>query len=333
MPAVAPPGDDAVVDEPAAGPASQEDESTLTVVVAILVNLGIAIAKGIAGAVSGSAAMISEAAHSVADTTNQGLLLVAVKRSAREADARHPFGYGRERYFWSLLAAVGIFVGGGVFAVYQGISALVGGRVENGHYLHGEYTLSYVVLGIAFVLESVSWTQAVRHLRSDARQTERSFRDQLWHTTDPAATTVFLEDTAALTGLVIASVGVGLHQATGDPFWDGLASVCIGVLLAGVAIVLGRENRSLIIGEAADPRQQERIRELLAAYPGVTSVQELLTMVTGRAELLVAARLDLEDDLRADEVEAMARQMERDVMTAVPSVRYFFVDVTADTTG
>ncbi|MDQ1704750.1 MAG: hypothetical protein QOF18_1116 [Frankiaceae bacterium] len=305
--------------------ADHEEESTLTVLVAITANLGIAVAKGIAGAVSGSAAMLSEAAHSVADTTNQALLLVAVKRSSRPADSRHQFGYGRERYFWTLLAAVGIFVGGGVFAVLQGIRELTGGHGEGGH-----YALSFAVLGIAFVLESISWSQAVRQLRGDARRTDRSFRDQLWHTSDPAATTVFFEDTAALAGLVIAGAGVGLHQATGQHFWDPLASIAIGLLLTVVAFLLGKENRSLIVGEAADPRLQEALTELLSSYPQVTSVQELLTMVTGRQEVLVAARLDLEDDLRAAEVEALARRMERDIAAAHPTVRHFFVDVTAD---
>jgi cation diffusion facilitator family transporter len=305
--------------------ADHDEESTLTVLVAITANLAIAVAKGIAGALSGSAAMLSEAAHSVADTTNQGLLLVAVKRSSRPADARHQFGYGRERYFWTLLAAVGIFVGGGVFAVLQGIRELTGGHGERGH-----FALSYAVLGIAFVLESVSWLQAVRQLRGDAVRTDRSFRDQLWHTSDPAATTVFFEDSAALAGLVLAGAGVGLHQATGQHFWDPLASIAIGLLLTVVAFVLGKENRSLIVGEAADPRLQQSLNELLSSYDEVTSVQELLTMVTGRREVLVAARLDLEDDLRAAEVEALARRMEGDIAAAHPSVRHFFVDVTAD---
>ena len=302
-----------------------EEESTLTVVVAMLANLGIAIAKGVAGLVSGSAAMLSEAVHSLADTTNQVLLLVAVKRSAKAADARHPFGYGRERYFWSLLAAVGIFVGGGAFAVYHGIDTLVGGGEEHGHYL-----LTYVILGISFLLESASWLQAVRQLRGDARRRDRSFRDQLWHTTDPAATTVFFEDSAALAGLLLAALGVGLHQATGEHAWDSLASIAIGLLLTFVAFLLGKENRSLIVGESADPRLQQGVTELVAAYPEVTKVDELLTMVIGRGEVLVAARIDLEDDLRAAEVEALARRMERDVVAAHPMVRHFFVDVTAD---
>jgi cation diffusion facilitator family transporter len=305
--------------------AGHEDESTATVVVAILANLGIAIAKGVAGALSGSAAMLSEAAHSVADTTNQGLLLVAVRRSNKPADERHPFGYGRERYFWSLLAAVGIFVGGGVFAILQGVRELIDPGGEHGHYV-----LSYTVLGISFLLESASWTQAVRQLRADARRTNRGFRDQLWHTTDPAATTVFFEDTAALAGLLLAALGVGLHQATGQHQWDSIASISIGLLLTVVAFILGRENRSLIVGEAADPRLQHTVHELLSSYEEVTSVDELLTMVVGRAEVFVAARLDLEDDLTAAQVEALARRMEREIQEREPFVKHFFVDVTAD---
>jgi cation diffusion facilitator family transporter len=304
---------------------SSEEESTLTVVVAMLANLGIAIAKGIAGLISGSAAMLSEAVHSLADTTNQVLLLVAVKRSNKEADARHPFGYGRERYFWSLLAAVGIFVGGGAFAIYHGVDTLFGSGEEHGHYV-----VAYVILGVSFLLESVSWLQAVRQLRGDARRLDRSFRDQLWHTTDPAATTVFFEDSAALAGLVLAAAGVGLHQITGEHAWDSIASIAIGLLLTLVAYVLGKENRSLIVGESADPRLQRGVEEIVRSYPEITSVDELLTMVIGRGEVLVAARIDLEDDLPAREIEALARRMERDVVTAHPTVRHFFVDITAD---
>ena len=302
-----------------------QEESTTTVVVAIAANLGIAIAKGIAGALSGSAAMLSESAHSLADTSNEVMLLVAVKRSDRPADARHPFGYGRERYFWTLLAAVGIFVGGGVFAVFQGVHQLIGGGGEGGHYV-----LSYSVLGIAFVLEGVSWLQARKQLREDAEQMKRPFRQQLFATSDPAATTVFAEDSAALVGLVIAGAGVGLHQLTGNAYWDSTASIAIGVLLAVVAVVLGHENRSLIIGEAADQRLVDALRSDLARYPEVTSVDEVLTMVLGRGEVLVAARVDLEDDVRAGDVEALARRMEREVAENHPPVRHFFLDVTAD---
>jgi cation diffusion facilitator family transporter len=250
---------------------------------------------------------------------------VAVKRSDRPADERHPFGYGRERYFWTFLAAVGIFVGGGVFSVMQGFEELRNPSHSSGHYL-----LTYAVLAVSFLLELVSWLQARRQLHEDAASTDRTARQQLWETTDPAVTTVFFEDTAALIGLVIAATGVGLHQATGSHVWDGLASLAIGLLLAGVGILLGRENRSLLIGEAADPRLRIALAELLSSYDEVDAVDEVLTSVIGRGEVLVAARIDLDDDLRAADVEALARRMERDVVAAHPTVRHFFLDITAD---
>jgi cation diffusion facilitator family transporter len=302
------------------------EESSTTVVVAIAANLGIAIAKGVAGALSGSAAMISESAHSLADTTNEAFLLIAVRRSARPADATHPFGYGRERYFWTFLAAVGIFVGGGVFSVLQGVNELRGGEHGGG----GHFPLTYAVLGISFVLEGISWLQARKQLRADARRTNRNFAAQLTQTSDPAVTTVFFEDTAALAGLLLAALGVGLHQATGNEMWDGLASIAIGVLLAGVAVFLGRENRSLLIGEAADPRLRTALTELLASYREVDAVDEVLTSVIGRGEVLVAARIDLDDDITAAEVEALARRMEREIIDQHPTVKHFFLDVTAD---
>ena len=301
------------------------EESTTTVVVAILANFGIAVAKGVAGALSGSAAMISESAHSVADTLNEALLLVAVRRSNRPADERHPFGYGRERYFWTLLAAVGIFVGGGVFSVLQGVNELRGPPHEGGH-----FRLTYLVLAVSFVLEGVSWLQARRQLRDDAAGSNRPFRRQLWDTTDPAVTTVFFEDTAALAGLSIAAVGVALHEITGNNVWDGIASIAIGALLATVAVALGRENQSLIIGEAADPRLRSALTDLLSSYAEVDAVDEVLTSVIGRGSVLVAARIDLDDDLTAAQVEALARRMESDVLTAQPTVTHFFLDVTAD---
>ena len=302
------------------------EDSTTTVVVAAVANLGIAVAKGVAGALSGSAAMISESAHSLADTANELLLLVAVKRSDRPADERHPFGYGRERYFWTLLAAVGICVGGGVFSVMQGINELRGHEREGG----GHYTLSYIVLGISFALEMVSFMQARGQLRKDATAQNRGMREQLWASSDPAVTTVFLEDTAALVGLLVAAGGIGLHQATDNHVWDGIASLAIGVLLAVVGIVLSHRNKHLLIGESADPRLRDALVEQLSTYREITSVDEVLTTVIGRGEVFVAARIDLDDTLTAAQVEALARRIEREIIEAHPSVRHFFVDVTAD---
>jgi cation diffusion facilitator family transporter len=270
--------------------------------------------------------MISEAAHSLADTTNQLLLLVAVKRSDRPADERHPFGYGRERYFWTLLAAVGICVGGGVFSVMQGINELRSHDEGGG----GHYTLSYAVLGISFALESVSWLQARRQLSKDAKAHHRTMHQQLVSGNDPAVTTVFLEDTAALLGLLIAGSGIGLHQATGNHLWDGVASLAIGVLLGVVGVVLSQRNKHLLIGESADPRLRDALIEQLSTYKEIDSVDQVLTTVIGRGEVFVAARIDLDDTLTAAQVEALARRIERDVIAAHPSVRHFFVDVTAD---
>jgi divalent metal cation (Fe/Co/Zn/Cd) transporter len=210
--------------------------------------------------------------------------------------------------------------------VLQGVGELrSGGHGDNGH-----FPLTYVVLAVSFVLEGISWTQAIRQLRGDAARTDRPFLRQLFETSDPAATTVFFEDTAALAGLIIAALGVGLHQLTGNQTWDGLASVAIGLLLAGVAVVLGRENRSLLIGEAADPRLRQSLHELLASYDEVDAVDEVLTSVIGRGSVLVAARIDLDDDITAGQVEALARRMEREIVEQHPTVTHFFLDVTAD---
>jgi len=302
------------------------EDSTRTVVVAGLANLGIALAKTVAGLLSGSAAMLSEGAHSFADTLNEGFLFTSVRTSDRPADERHPFGYGRERYFWTLLAAVGLFVGGGVFSIMQGVGELREGGSEGGHFL-----VSYAVLAVSAVLEFISWLQARHQLREDAQRNDRGLQRQVWDTTDPAVTTVFLEDSAALVGLALAALGIGLHQATGNGVWDGVASVAIGVLLCGVGVVLAKENRSLLIGEAADPRLREALVELLSSYDEVDAVEEVLTSVIGRGAVLVAARIDLDDDLRAGEVEALARRMERDITARHPMVRHFFLDITADT--
>ena len=193
------------------------EESTGTVLLAGLSNLAIAIAKTIGGLISGSTAMLAEAAHSVADTLNQVFLMAALKRSKKPADIQHPFGYGMERYFWSLLAAVGIFVLGAGYSIYEGIKAI----------LHPEELTSllvaYVVLAISFVFEGVSWLKAVRQVRGEAKEQGRDTLEHLRTTPDPTAKTVAFEDTAALIGIALAALGVTLHAVTGQGFWDGAA--------------------------------------------------------------------------------------------------------------
>ena len=195
------------------------EASRPTVLIAGAANLTIGVAKLAAGLVSGSAAMKAEAAHSFADTLNQVFLLTALQRSRKPADREHPFGYGMERYFWSLLAAVGIFVLGGSFAIYQGVEVLFGGRHDA-----GSPTWSYVVLGVAFVLDGFSLLRALWQLRQEARARESSIGRHLLHDAEPALRAVVFEDSVALLGVLLAAAGLALQQATGSAIWDGAAS-------------------------------------------------------------------------------------------------------------
>ncbi len=303
---------------------SSDDESTSTVILAGAANLGIAVAKLVGGLISGSTAMLAEAAHSFADTLNQVFLMTALKRSQKPADARHPFGYGMERYFWSLIAAVGIFVLGAGYSVLEGVKAIV--KPEE----LGSLLVSYVVLGLAFLLEGASWLKAVRQLRGEAAEKDRGFFEHLKITPDPTAKTVAFEDTAALIGLVLAAVGITLHRLTGQGFWDGAASVAIGVLLVAVAYALGQQNKRALIGEALPEEAQEAIRRTIVESPGIDSLVEMLTMRMSPTEVLVAARVDLDDTSTVDEIEKSAEEVERRVRAAHPEVRHVFLDPTDD---
>ncbi|WP_158847287.1 cation diffusion facilitator family transporter [Saccharothrix deserti] len=296
-------------------------ESTLTVLLALAVNLAIAVMKAVAGVITGSAAMMSEAAHSVADTFTEALLLTALRRSARPADRRHPFGYGKDRYFWSLLAAVSIFVSGAVFAFYEGFRTVFGAPEEQSSPLVG-----YVVLGIAFALESVSWTQAVRQVRREARAEGRSVLAFLRVSDDPTVKTVFLEDSAALVGLLLAFGGLGLHQLTGSSVWDGVASLAIGVLLAFAAYTLASTNRGLLIGRQADPVLVRAVWSRLREAPEVEQVVDLLTMAVGTDRVLVCARLDFDDALGAADLERACVRIDAELRAAHPELDEVFLE-------
>ncbi|GLZ33194.1 cation diffusion facilitator transporter [Lentzea sp. NBRC 105346] len=296
-------------------------ESTLTVVLALLVNLAIAVMKGVAGVITGSAAVLSEAAHSVADTFTEALLLTALRRSDRPADRRHPFGYGKERYFWSLLAAVSIFASGAMFAFYEGFSTLFGHPTEQVKPLVG-----YIVLGLAFAMESVSWTQAFRQVRAEAAAEGRSLMRFLQMSDDPTVKTVFLEDSAALIGLVLAFGGLGLHQLTGSHIWDGIASVLIGLLLALVAYVLARTNRGLLIGRQADPVMVKAIWRRLAGVPEVDAVVDVLTMLIGTDRVLLCARLDFDDSLTAAQLEEVCVRLDGELRAEFGDLDEIFLE-------
>jgi cation diffusion facilitator family transporter len=301
-----------------------EDESTSTVLVAGIANLLIAAAKLVAGLTSGSAAMLSEAAHSVGDTMNQVFLMAAVRRSRKPADPQHPFGYGMERYFWSLLAAVGIFVLGAGFSAYQGIESLIS-PAEG-----GSARWAFVVLGLSFVFEGSSFVKALVQLRGDSAKASAAAVDHLRHDADPALRAVVLEDGAALIGLLIAAAGLGLDTLLGGRTWDGVASLAIALLLIAVAYGLGRQNQQYLIGKAASPQLQRSVADIIAEAEGVDRVMELMTMRLSPEEVLVAARVDLADHLTPEEIERAADEIDELVRHRFPEVRHLFLDPTPD---
>ncbi|MGY1623766.1 cation diffusion facilitator family transporter [Geodermatophilus sp. SYSU D00965] len=297
-------------------------ESTGTVVVAGLANLGIAVAKLVGGLISHSSAMLSEAAHSLADTITEVLLFVALKRGDRAPDARHPVGYGRETYFWALLACLATFTLGAGFSFYQGVTTIIEGEEQ------GDPVIAYVVLAVSFVLEGASWLKAVRQVRSSARRWGTTPRRYLAETSDTTVKAVTFEDSAALVGLVLAALGLFLEQLTGDPVWDGLAAILIGVLLLLVAGSLARANVSLLIGQSVAPRIQEELRAEIAALPQVTAVPFLFTTVIGPGQLIVAAKVDFADDATVADVERASDEAERRLVARHEGVRYVFLDPT-----
>jgi cation diffusion facilitator family transporter len=292
----------------------------MTVLVALAANAAIMVAKGVAAVLTGSAAMAAETAHSAADTGNEINLLTGLRRSDRPADRRHPLGYGRERYFWTFIAAVSIFVSGAVFSAYEGVRALLGEE--------GELTsplVSYIVLGVAFVLEGISWVRALRQVRAEARAEKLTVRQLLRASDDPTMTTVFYEDSAALVGLLVAAAGVGLHELTGSTLPDAVASLVIAAVLAGVAFELARANRHLLIGSQADPRLVRGVTRWLAAQPDVDTVVDLITQRTGTDRVLVCARLDLSDSLDAATVEQRVIEMDEALREEFPDVHEVFL--------
>jgi cation diffusion facilitator family transporter len=312
---------------PAEPPSPDGSESVGTVVVAGLANLVIAISKFVAGLISGSAAMLSEAAHSVADTVTEVFLFVALRRGGKPADEQHPFGYGKESFVWAFIAALFTFVGGAGFSIYHGVTTIVGGEHT------GQYLVSYVVLAVSFVAEGVSFLRARRQVAGESRRWGISQRRFLQVTPDTTVKAVYLEDSAALIGLVLAAAGLGLAQLTGSEVWDGIASIAIGVLLLAVATVLARANVSLLVGRAVPRRMHTQIADDLAAIDVVTAVPTLLTMQLGPGDILVAAKVDFADDVTGAQIEAASDDAERRLRARYPGIRYVFLDPTRGVAG
>lgn len=285
--------------------AKSQGDSTLTVAVAFTANLVIAIAKTVAATLTGSASMSAEATHSWADAGNEVFLLIANRRGGRDADARRPLGYGREAYVWSLLAAVGLFVVGAAVSIWRGVTEL----------LHGsdsaeDYRIAYLVLAIAFILESVSLLQALRQLRRDAKTFDSDVLEYTLRTSDPTVRAVFAEDAAALIGIAIAFVGILLHQLTGEVVWDAAGSILVGVLLGVVAVVLIDRNRVFLTGESGSPRIHDALVARLNDFPEVASVRFLRPEFIGPKRLFVIASVDLEGDRVESSIARTLRDLE-----------------------
>jgi len=291
--------------------------STRTLVIALLANLGIAASKFVAAWVTGSSAMLTEGVHSVVDSTNQLLLMWGRRAAKRPPDKLHPFGYGRELYFWSFVVAVLVFSLGAGVSVYEGII----------HIMHPEPAVSpviaYGVLLVAFLLEGWSTVEAYRDF-SQAKG-KLGWVQAIRQSKDPPAFIVLLENGAAMAGIVAAAIGLAISQLAHDPFYDGAASVVIGIILGLTAMFLAYESKGLLIGEAADPELVEGLRQLVSAKAGVVGVGYVLTLHSSPDQITVMTDVDFRDDMLAGEVEAIVIAVESEARERWPQVRRLFV--------
>ncbi|WP_349902670.1 cation diffusion facilitator family transporter [Parafrigoribacterium humi] len=288
------------------------------IVAALLANLGIAITKFIAWFFSGSASMLAEGVHSLADTGNQLLLLRGAAASRKAADSEHPFGYGRERYVYAFVVSIILFSVGGVFSIYEGVE-----KLQHPHTLENAW-LPVLVLVIAMVLEGFSLRTAVKE--SNHVRGKESWLSFIRHAKAPELPVVLLEDVAALTGLVFAFLGVGLTVITGNAVFDAIGTLCIGALLVLVAVILGVETKSLLVGEGARPADAELIRDAINAEPSVEALIHMRTLYLGPDELLVGAKVAFASKKKMADVAAAINALEARIRDAVPIARVIFIE-------
>jgi cation diffusion facilitator family transporter len=298
------------------------DDSTRTVLVALGAGLGVALAKIGAAVFTGSSAMAAEASHSLSDTANDLFLFVAQRRSTRHPDDRHPLGYGREAYFWALIAALGVFVAGAAFSLREGIAELIHPGVTS------SFTVAYVVLAISTVFDLVSFRQSAGQLIGRARRRHQDLLDEARGTSDPTLRAVFVEDAVSVSGDVITLAALALNQLTGSSIPQGIAAVLIGLLLIRTSLRLGKRSHDFLVGAwllppATSPRpdaddftqplkaaDEDRIRAFLRDYPGVIAIREVLITFTGPGRAWVTARLDIDDELTGAQVKSLVRGIE-----------------------
>ena len=292
---------------------------SVKVVLAALIGNGlIAITKFVAAFITGSSAMLSEAVHSVVDTCNQMLLLYGLKRAAKPADARHPFGYGRELYFWAFVVAVLLFSGGATVSFYEGFH-----KFQHPEPIKSAY-VNYIVLGLAMIFEGVAWTVAYREFRKSVGK--RSFWRAIKDSKDATTVVVLFEDSAAMAGLIFAMIGVFCADQLGILWADGAASMAIGVVLALTAAFLCYECKGLLIGEGASEETVEHIRTLATETSEISSVNEVLTVHMGPQDILLNLSLDFKDGLSSEQVEEVVSRMESRIKSELPAIKRIFIE-------
>jgi len=304
------------------GVSSEEKGTKRSIYAALIANLLIAISKFAAGFISGSSALLAEGAHSVADTINQVFLRISLPLSRSGPDREHPYGYGKDRFFWSLLVAVGLFVAGAVFSVYEGVMAITGESERNESYL-----IAYVVLGAAFVFEAGALAVSTREFGRAAREENRSLWVHFKTTRNTTMKVPLYEDVAALVGLIIAAAGLFLTQVTGNRVFDGLGAIGIGLVLGFVAFELGRDSRALLLGEAVPPEDEERMYEIITSFEEVTEVLRLLTMHLGPNAVLVNAEIHVIDGLDTDQIEDLLERITEAMRDEMPEVAQTFLEL------
>jgi cation diffusion facilitator family transporter len=291
--------------------------STRVILTALAANVGIAIAKFIAAAFTGSSAMVTEGVHSLVDSTNHVLLLYGTKRAARPPDAKHPFGYGRELYFWSFVVAILVFALGAGVSLYEGVE----------HVLHPEaprdVMIAFGVLGFAAALEGWSTWEALKAFNR-SRGT-KSLIKALQDTKDAPTLIVLLENTGAMAGLAVAALGIALAVLTGNPLWDGIASITIGLILGAIAMMLIVEAKGLLIGESADPELVEAITRRTASQPGIVGVEEVLTTHLSPDVVTAIISADFDDAITAREVEQAVLEIEQSLAAQFPQLKRVYV--------
>jgi len=292
--------------------------STKAILAALGANIGIAITKFFAAAVSGSASMFAEGIHSVADSGNQVLLIIGGKRAKRQATSTHPFGYGRSRYIYAFMVSIVLFSIGGLFSIIEGWN-----KLSHPHELEAAW-LPLTVLGVAIGLESFSLYTALKAAKEE--RGTASLYQFIRHAKSPELPVVLLEDMAALLGLVLAFGGVGLTVLTGDPIWDAIGTLAIGVLLVLVAVILGAETSSLLVGEGATADDTEKIESALGSTRGVNSIIHMKTLYLGPEELMVAAKIAVDVDITGKDIAAIIDDAEARIRAEVPTARVIYLE-------